>query len=294
MPAINKESLLSKTLAQNHILIPIINRFGVHLGVGDKTIDTICKEHNLDVNFLLVVLNTYLDKKYCCENDVNDFELEQVATYFQQTNHSYLHHLVPNVEKHLHALMSLSNPDDEELMMLQKTFSHFKKQITHHIEKEFQGVAPYPYELLYDLKSNLIRHVSDKYNSNLYYAVVFSIASLETDIIVHNRLKESVLIPLLKTQNKQIVDNIHYIIALDQQKEEQSERPLTPRETEILKLIVRGNLNKQIADELNISINTVLTHRKNILAKTGIKTTSGLTLYSISKGLLLPNEIQMK
>jgi len=67
---------------------------------------------------------------------------------------------------------------------------------------------------------------------------------------------------------------------------EESDHQLTPRETEILKLIVKGYLNKEIADELNISHNTVLTHRKNIIAKTGIKTVPGLTFYCIRNGLI--------
>ncbi len=64
-----------------------------------------------------------------------------------------------------------------------------------------------------------------------------------------------------------------------------------PREKEDLKLNATGCLNKEIADRLNISLNTVLTHRKNIIAKTGIKTVSGLTFYCISNGLLSPDFI---
>jgi DNA-binding NarL/FixJ family response regulator len=71
----------------------------------------------------------------------------------------------------------------------------------------------------------------------------------------------------------------------DSQKED-TDHQLTNRETEILRLIVKGYLNKEIADELNISLNTVLTHRKNIISKTGIKTVSGLTFYCIRKGLI--------
>lgn len=61
---------------------------------------------------------------------------------------------------------------------------------------------------------------------------------------------------------------------------------LTPRETDVLRCIARGMINKEIADSLNISINTVLTHRKNITAKLGIKTVSGLSLYAMMNGLI--------
>jgi DNA-binding NarL/FixJ family response regulator len=61
---------------------------------------------------------------------------------------------------------------------------------------------------------------------------------------------------------------------------------LSERENEVLKLLVTGLANKEIADRLNISTHTVITHRKNITQKTGIKSVSGLTLYAVVKGLI--------
>ena len=61
---------------------------------------------------------------------------------------------------------------------------------------------------------------------------------------------------------------------------------LSPRETEVLKLVARGLMNKEIADRLNISINTVLSHRKNLTAKLGIKTVSGLSFYAMMNGYI--------
>lgn len=64
---------------------------------------------------------------------------------------------------------------------------------------------------------------------------------------------------------------------------------LTPREIEVLQLIAQGFINKEIADRLNISFNTVLTHRKNITAKLGIKTVSGLSFYAMMNGYVKIN-----
>ena len=63
---------------------------------------------------------------------------------------------------------------------------------------------------------------------------------------------------------------------------------LSQRETEVLRLVASGCINKEIAHRLNISINTVLTHRKNITAKLGIKSVSGLTFYAMMNGLIAP------
>ncbi len=61
---------------------------------------------------------------------------------------------------------------------------------------------------------------------------------------------------------------------------------LSDRESEVLKLLVTGFSGKEIADRLNISINTVITHRKNISQKTGIKSLAGLTIYAVTNKII--------
>lgn len=63
---------------------------------------------------------------------------------------------------------------------------------------------------------------------------------------------------------------------------------LSQRELDVLRLVVSGCINKEIADRLGISINTVLTHRKNITAKLGIKSVSGLSFYAMMNGIVAP------
>ena len=67
---------------------------------------------------------------------------------------------------------------------------------------------------------------------------------------------------------------------------------LSAREKEILVCVAKGMLNKEIADKLNLSIYTVITHRKNITRKTGIKTVAGLTVYALLNGLIDMNSVQ--
>ncbi len=66
---------------------------------------------------------------------------------------------------------------------------------------------------------------------------------------------------------------------------------LSPREERVLVLVARGFINKEIADMLGISLNTVLTHRKNIMAKLGIRSVSGLSLYALMNGYVTQNDI---
>jgi DNA-binding NarL/FixJ family response regulator len=66
---------------------------------------------------------------------------------------------------------------------------------------------------------------------------------------------------------------------------------LTDREIEVMSLIVQGYINKEIADKLNIGLATVITHRKNIMDKLGLKSVSALTIYAVMHGYVDINSI---
>ncbi len=66
---------------------------------------------------------------------------------------------------------------------------------------------------------------------------------------------------------------------------------LSNREIEVLSLIVQGMINKEIAEKLNISLTTVISHRKNIMDKLGMKSVSALTIYAVMHGYIDINKI---
>ncbi|MBR6866843.1 MAG: response regulator transcription factor [Prevotella sp.] len=66
---------------------------------------------------------------------------------------------------------------------------------------------------------------------------------------------------------------------------------LSDREIEVMALIVQGYINKEIADRLNIGLSTVITHRKNIMDKLGLKSVSALTIYAVMHGYVDINKI---
>ncbi len=68
---------------------------------------------------------------------------------------------------------------------------------------------------------------------------------------------------------------------------------LSERERDVLILVAKGMANKEIADRLNISIHTVMSHRKNITHKTGIKSVAGLTVYALLNNLLDQNDVAL-
>ncbi len=72
---------------------------------------------------------------------------------------------------------------------------------------------------------------------------------------------------------------------------DKTEDVLSQREYDVLQKVAMGYSNKEIAEQLFISINTVICHRKNITNKLGIKTISGLTVYAILNGIIKPDEV---
>lgn len=65
---------------------------------------------------------------------------------------------------------------------------------------------------------------------------------------------------------------------------------LSERELEIIKLIAEGNTNAHIAELIFLSTHTVNTHRKNIMAKLGVKNTAGIVIYAVKTNLVSPNK----
>ena len=74
-------------------------------------------------------------------------------------------------------------------------------------------------------------------------------------------------------------------------RDESALNELTKREIDVLQLVSKGLANKEVADKLSISIHTVISHRKNISEKTGIKSASGLTMYAVLKKIIDIDEI---
>ncbi len=70
---------------------------------------------------------------------------------------------------------------------------------------------------------------------------------------------------------------------IESQKNECEKDILTAREIEVVRLLVDGLINKEIAERLNIGITTVITHRKNIFEKLKIRSLAGLTIYAVMK-----------
>lgn len=90
----------------------------------------------------------------------------------------------------------------------------------------------------------------------------------------------------------QLVESFKKIIGKEEKPVKTSEETLSKRENEILRHLALGLTNQEIADKLFLSIHTVMTHRKKITKKLGIKTVSGLTVYALMNKLVDIREVE--
>lgn len=143
--------------------------------------------------------------------------------------------------------------------------------------------------------------------------IIFSDAKLLSDeeiILIKNNLRNTIFIGIFDAGDKSArEESFHYSIShlsasteigdilnnclknmIPNPAEHEGEE-LTLREKEVLKLVAAGHPNKIIADKLFISVHTVISHRKNITEKLGIKSISGLTVYAIINQLIHPSDI---
>lgn len=141
-----------------------------------------------------------------------------------------------------------------------------------------------------------------------YYFTNSTLFVLNADFFLPRRSKTMILIDgtegegglsttnhiTIKASQEIIIEQLEQLFAGDSSSYPgENNKDLSIRETDVLQLIVKGSTNKEIADRLNISLNTVLTHRKNITTKLGIKTVSGLTFYAIMNGIISGDEIEL-
>lgn len=94
-------------------------------------------------------------------------------------------------------------------------------------------------------------------------------------------------------EKKTLIEKLQKLTEIKEELNGSQSSELSDREIAILKKVALGYTNKEISDQLHISPHTVITHRKNITAKLGIKTISGLTVYALINNLINPEDVNI-
>ena len=114
--------------------------------------------------------------------------------------------------------------------------------------------------------------------------------ALVTTCLDHSMLAPYIGIIEINESKEKIIDKLNEFVQSDNAKRS-DDVELSKRETDVLVAVAKGLMNKEIAEKMNISIHTVISHRKNITRKTGIKSVSGLTVYALLNNLIDEKEL---
>lgn len=218
---ISSEMKLADVLLTNERLLLISDRIGLPLGMGDKTITQCCREQNLNIEMVLMLLNMYNSHAYCPESNLNTNMIPGLVQYLSNAHFYYLNKKIPYLQKLLTRF--IEDSQSKHSVLLRDFFTLYAEEVKAHMEYEDQQVFPYIQSLLTntenttgysidefsthhsdieekltDLKHLLIKHfppTSDNFYRNL---ILLELFDFEYDINDHNRLEDTVLVPLIK------------------------------------------------------------------------------------------------
>ena len=233
MAVYTKESKINEPIFEDPSIVAVINRFGLYLGVGDKSIGESCEKHGIDTDFFLAIINTYLNPDYLPEKIIDKRYLGLMVDYLEKTDKYYKDIQLPNIDSHFNLLLrneseSISAESQSNLELLNKFYAEVKDEMNQNIttetefwfplirhncqeakklirigEGEFKGVRlelPFDHsgleDKIRDLISFFVIHLKGVKNHNLLMAVVSAIFVLEKDIKQNNRIRNRIFRPL--------------------------------------------------------------------------------------------------
>jgi len=307
---------LSYVLANDYRLLQVMSRFGISLGFGEKTIAEVCRQCGVDADTFLTVINYVKDGAENRPQRVENVSAASVLDYLKRTHAYFLGYLFPNVRFHLLNAIDCSVQNEIAFLVL-KFYDEYVEEVRKHMEYEESTVFPYVEKLLegeyisIENKQLLSRHhetIENKLKElkNLfmqYYpqteineklnAVIVSIYQAEEDLSIHCLVEDNIFAPS--------VHRLEHQTRIQQPKAQEEdvistssgEDQLSEREKEIVVCVAKGLSNKEIADTLCLSINTVTTHRRNIARKLDLHSPAAITIYAIVHKLVTLNEVNI-
>jgi len=219
MEIFSKEHKIFKLIHENYDLLPVINRFGIKLGLKEKTVEMICKEKNINPDFFLAIVNTYTHEAYFPEDELVTFSPLEIIEYLKRTHRYYINYVLPKLDMQLAQLISSSTSENQELQMVNQFYKQYTKELIEHIDHEEKTVFPYiekmiknqksngPYsvfsfegehtdvdEKLNDLKNLFIKYLNPNYDENLCNEFLITLFRFEKDLFDHARIEDVILL----------------------------------------------------------------------------------------------------
>jgi regulator of cell morphogenesis and NO signaling len=295
-------------IKDNYSLLQSLGSFGINLGFGDKTVRETCEDNNVDTYTFLAVVNFTMNGYSNFEND-EQLSVPTLMHYLEASHAYFLDFQLPFVRRELEE--SISTEDHLGRLIL-KFYDEYAHEIRRHMKYEEKTLFPYVHSLLdhhlmegysietfskhhegtdkklREIKLMIIKYLpSNAHLNNMLTATLYDIYNNEEWLRLHAQVEDNIFVPAIRRLEEELKQNdVTKNISSMVLKSSDNSDALSDREKDVIIGVVQGMLNKEIADHLCISVNTVITHRRNIARKLQIHSPAGLTIYAIVNGLV--------
>lgn len=302
---------MKELIRDNNMLLMAISRFDIAFGFGDSTIEVACRDNGVDTSTFLAVCNLLSGHG----EDSAEVSLPSLMGYLRRAHTSFLDVTLPKIRHHLIEAINYSETDDVAFLLM-KFFDDYVVEVKRHMDYENDVIFTYVDRLLAgevdeefsisrfttshspmaaklnELKDIYIYHYKQKENARLS-ATLFDIIICERDLTAHFEVENKLFVPAVERLENSLRTSL---VELGDEGETEETNPqletLGEREKEIIRCVARGLSNKEIADELCLSVHTVATHRRNISSKLGIHSSAGLAIFAILNKLVDLSEVR--
>lgn len=300
--------MMISLIRDNYNLLQSLGSFGISLGFGDKTVKQVCDDQNVDTNTFLAVVNFTING-YREMDDVSRLSVPTLLQYLKASHDYFLGFQLPFIRKEL---VDALDENDNLARLILKLYDEYSRSVTLHMKYEEKTVFPYVESLLAgkpmanyaidmyskhhgqessklrELKSIIIKYFpGDCLRNNQLSATLYDIYNNEEWLALHAEVEDNIFIPAIKyLEDKSRQSDVSAKISSMIGKNQEGADALGEREKDVIVALVQGMSNKEIAEHLCISVNTVITHRRNIARKLQIHSPAGLTIYAIVNNLI--------
>jgi regulator of cell morphogenesis and NO signaling len=296
-------------IRDNYDLLQMLGSFGISLGFGDKTVMETCEDNGVDTYTFLAVVNYNI-------NGYGEFGADEMLSvptllHYLEASHAYfLDFQLPYIRRELQESLDESESLAKLILRFYDEYAH---EIRRHMKYEQKTLFPYVQSLidghptndynvdtfskhhsstdkkLRELKLLIIKYLpQDGQHNNQLTATLHDIYENEVWLRQHAMVEDHIFVPAIRrleqlAKQNDVARNISDMVFKNGMN---SDDTLSDREKDVIISLVQGMSNKEIADHLCISVNTVITHRRNIARKLQIHSPAGLTIYAIVNGLV--------
>lgn len=216
---------MADIISDNYFLIQVISRFGIKVGFGDKTIENVCDDFNVDCNTFLAIVNFISDGNSYVEN-LSSISLSSLLQYLKQSHAYFLEYCLPAIRKKLLEGIILSTEDVSFLIL--KFFDEYTAEVKSHMDLEERGVFTYVNRLiegeinekyristysehheqvgdkLKELKNIIIKYCPQNADINLLNDALYDIYRCEQELESHCLVEDYIFVPAVLKLERQI------------------------------------------------------------------------------------------